>query len=183
MCRYAFKTYKSHFGCFKCRKTFKQAPFADLLKRIGKADHYEKLRRKPIKQLSDNEVAMLADIDKNYRDREIKCPQCGNYMADLGLDFKSPKQTAVKEWRIIEGLYTIGKSFYSCGCNGIGYIPQNPNDYEAYLQNVLKGYQEQIAFLQNKPLSECRDKAEQVRYWSDQVQTIKAELLRQKHPA
>ena len=181
MCRYAFKTYKSHFVCFNCRKTFKQAPYSDLLQRIGKAEYYGKLRLKSIKQLSDKEVAVLADFDKNYKEREIKCPQCAGYMADLGLDFKSPKQIAVKEWKIIEGLYTIGKSFYSCGCNGIGYIPQNPKDYMLYLQNVLGDYENQIVYYQNKKLDEYRDKAERIKYWSDRVQTIKAELSRQIH--
>lgn len=176
MCRYAFKTYKSHFACFNCRKTFKQAPYADLLKAIGKSDHYEKLRHKPIRQLTDKEASVLAEIDTTYKNREIKCPQCGGYMADLGLDFKSPKQSAAKQWRIVEGLCTIGKSFYSCGCNGIGYIPQSHKDYKMYLQNVLAGYQEQIAYYQNKTLSELPDKAERITYWSERVQTINTEI-------
>jgi hypothetical protein len=179
MCRYGFKTYKSHFACFNCRKTFKQAPYSDLLQRVGKADYYEKIRRKPIRQLSDKDVAMLADFNKNYKDREIKCPQCGRYMADLGLDFKAPKKTALKEWKIIEGLYTIGRSFYSCGCIGIGYIPQKPKDYCLYLKRVLHDYQKSITYYQNKTIEECNDKAERIKYWSDKVQLVKAELLRQ----
>src|SRR5687767_11532876 len=102
--------------------------------------------------------------------------ECGVYMADLGLDFKSPKQSSVKKWKIIEGLYTIGKCFYSCGCNGIGYIPQNPKDYELYLQSALDDYENQIANYQNKTLNECRNKAERIKYWSRKVQTIKAVL-------
>jgi hypothetical protein len=180
MCRYASKAYKTHFACFHCRKAFKQASYADLLQRIGKANYYEKLSRKPIMQLSEKEVALLEHVDKTIQNREIKCPQCGGYMADLGLDFKSPKQTAVKEWRIIKGLYTIGMSFHSCGCNGIGYIPQNPKDYELYLENVLGNYQKQIAYYQNKTLNECGDKIERIRYWSDQIQTVEAELPGQK---
>lgn len=31
MCRYAGKTYKSHYACFKCRKSFKQADSSDIL--------------------------------------------------------------------------------------------------------------------------------------------------------
>jgi len=180
MCRYAFKTYKSHFACFNCRKTFKQAPYSDLLQRIGRAAYYEKLKRKPIKQLNDGEIVMLTNFDKNYKDREIKCPQCGSYMADLGLDFKSPKKTALKEWKIIEGLYTIGRSFYSCGCNGIGYIPKKPQDYHIYLKTLLRDYENSIAYYQNKTIEEYKDKAERIKYWSDQVQVVKAELSRQQ---
>ncbi len=180
MCRYAFKTYKSHFACFSCRKTFKQAPYTDLLQQIGKADYYEKLSRKPIKQLTEKERSQLANIDKNYKDREIKCPECGNYMADLGLDFKSPKKTAVKEWKIIEELYTIGISFHSCGCQGIGYIPQNPKEYKLYLNNILREYENSIAYYQKQTPEECRDKTERIKYWSERTETIKAELARQK---
>lgn len=123
MCRYSFKTYKSHFACFNCRKTFKQVPYTDLLHRIGKAEQYEKLIRKPVKSLTDEELLQIDEVKKTLRDREIKCPQCGGYMADLGLDFRSPKKTAEKEWKIIEGLFTIGKSFYGCGRTGMGYVP------------------------------------------------------------
>jgi hypothetical protein len=179
MCRYAFKTYKSHFACFNCRKTFKQAPYSDLLQRIGKSQYYNKLRQKPGNQLTEKEMSQLADFDKNYTDREIKCPECGYYMADLGLDYKSPKKTAIKEWKIIEGLYVIGKSFHNCGCNGIGFIPKNHKDYEIYLKNVLHDYEKSITYYQNKTLVEYPDKAERIGYWKDKVTTIKIELARQ----
>jgi DNA-directed RNA polymerase subunit RPC12/RpoP len=145
MCRYGFYTYKSHYACFRCRKTFKQAHDADLLHKT---------------------------------DREFKCPECGGYMANLGFDFKSPRKTAVKEWKIIEGLYTIGKSFYSCGCIGPGYIPQNPIEYKLYLNNVLTEYENTILQLQNQSLEACADKLERITYWSEKVVLVKGELSR-----
>ena len=144
MCRYGFKTYKSHFACFSCRKTFKQAHEADLVKKT---------------------------------DREFKCPECGGFMADLGLDFRSPRKTAVKEWKIIEGLYTIGTSFYSCGCNGPGYIPSHPRDYETYLNKVLQGYENHIATFQSQTLQECGDKLERIHYWNERADLVRKELL------
>jgi uncharacterized C2H2 Zn-finger protein len=180
MCRYAFKTYKSHFACFNCRKTFKQAHYSDLLRRIGKSQYYKKLLGKPIHKLTEKEKLVLANLGENFKDRSVKCPECGNYMADLGLDFKSPRKQAVKEWKIIEGLYTIGKSFYSCGCNGIGYIPQNPRDYKAYLKNLLQEYEGDISYCQNQTLDEYKDKAERINHWSEQAQEIKQELEKQK---
>jgi hypothetical protein len=119
-------------------------------------------------------------MDKNYKDREIKCPECGNYMADLGLDFKSPKKNAIKEWKIIQELYTIGISFHSCGCQGIGYIPQNPKQYKLYLNNILREYENSIAYYQKQTPGECRDKTERIKYWSERTETIKAELERLK---
>ncbi len=35
MCRYAYKTYKTHFACFECRKVFKKTPIEDYLKQQG----------------------------------------------------------------------------------------------------------------------------------------------------
>ena len=46
MCRYAQKTYKPHFACFECRKSFKQAPFEDKLLKEGLLKHYNELRKK-----------------------------------------------------------------------------------------------------------------------------------------
>jgi hypothetical protein len=176
MCRYGFKTYKSHFACFRCRKTFKQVPFTDLLKKTGKSDFYEKLINKSMNKWSDKERALYEELNNNFVCREIKCPECGGHMADLGLDFKSPRKTAVKEWKIIEGLYTIGMSFYSCGCNGPGYIPRHPRDYEAYLNKVLQGYENHIAHFQNQTLQECRDKLRSIHYWNERAELVRTEL-------
>ena len=180
MCRYAFSTYKSHFACFHCRKTFKQPPFTDLLQRIGKRKHYDSLMRKPQKHLTEKELQLISELDKNYKAREIKCPECGELMADLGLDFKSPKKTAIKEWKIIEGLYTIGINFYSCGCIGIGYVPKSPKAYEQYLKNRLMHYENSIAFYQTKTKKEYNDKVQRIKYWTEQANLVKAELTKQK---
>jgi len=45
LCRYAYKTYKPHFVCFRCRKQFKRPPVRDVLEQLGKLDAYEKLLR------------------------------------------------------------------------------------------------------------------------------------------
>lgn len=180
MCRYAFSTYKSHFACFHCRKTFKQPPFTDLLQRIGKRKYYNSLMRKPQKHLTEKELQLISELNKNYGDRAIKCPQCGELMADMGLDFKSPRKTAIKEWTIIEGLYGIGISFHGCGCSSIGYVPKNPKAYETYLKNILTRYENSIAFYQNKTTREYSDKAQRINYWTEQANLVKAELTKQR---
>jgi len=130
--------------------------------------------------LTEKERLQIEELEKNYRDRSVKCPQCGEYMADLGLDFKSPGKSAENEWKIIKGLYTIGRSFYSCGCNGIGYIPQHPLDYQIYLNNILQEYENSIAYYQNKTIKEYPDKTERITYWSQNAATVKAEIAKQK---
>lgn len=176
MCRYAYKTYKSHFACFKCHKTFKQATFTDILDRVGKLDYSEKLRKKPANELSAKESAILKNLDATYKRLKVKCPQCGGYMADLGLDFKSPKKTALKEWKIIECLFRVGKCFYSCGCTGIGYIPQKRNDYLSYLEHTLKEYEQSLKYYQNSTKEDYPDRSQRIKYWGDKIKLIKAEL-------
>jgi hypothetical protein len=95
MCRYATTRYKPHFACFNCRKTFKRRLLWD-----------------------------ISDDDKLI-EVEAKCPQCGKLMADMGLDFASPKKDDTKEWNHIKDLYLVGITFHSCGCTGPGYIPKD----------------------------------------------------------
>lgn len=72
MCRYAMFPYKSHYACFECRKTFKRRLLKDINRELGHEDSVE-----------------------------AKCPQCGGLMADMGLDFESPKMNDTKTWEHI----------------------------------------------------------------------------------
>lgn len=107
MCRYGITSYKPHYACFACRKSFKR--------RLSK------------------------DIDRDYdKDKiipEAKCPECGELMADMGLDFEAPPKKDVKKWEHMKNLYTGGITFHSCGCSGPGYIPK---DYDALMIHLLK---------------------------------------------
>lgn len=184
MCRYAEKTYKSHYACFQCRKVFKQPDAYDILKRIRKEKIYHEPDGKSIRKVgalfTKAQCDQLDGLISEIESRIIKCPECSSTMADLGKDFKAPPKTAVKEWKIIESLFKIGKSFHSCGCDGIGYIPQNPKDYEIYLKAALHSYQESLASYQNRSIEECADKMEAVNYWSDKITNIKDEMIRQR---
>lgn len=184
MCRYACKTYKSHYVCFECRKTFKQAHVSDILLRIKKDKVYHNLNGKSIKRVGQvftkGERKKLGEMTSEIKGRNVKCPQCAGIMADLGLDFKAPKKTAVKEWKIVEGLVTIGKHFYSCGCDGIGYIPKSPRDYEAYLNKVLNEYDGHLKWNQARTAEDCGDKNAILAHWSAKIKTVSEELGRQK---
>ena len=180
MCRYARKTYKSHYTCFKCKKSFKQADTDDILSRIKK----EKVYHQPdgtIRNVGDvftkAKKEELDELTKEIKSRQIKCPECGNLMADLGKDFKAPKKTAVKEWKIVEGLFRIGRCFHSCGCDGIGYIPQKPADYEQYLKSVLNEYESYIVSSQSKTEKEFPERREYINFWSEKICDIKAEII------
>ncbi|CAD0220909.1 hypothetical protein KYG33_09985 [Chryseobacterium sp. D764] len=181
MCRYARKTYKSHYVCFKCRKSFKQPDAYDIIQRIEKEKIYHNPNGKSIRKVghvfTKAETKELEKMVSDIENRTVKCPECSNVMADLGKDFKAPKKTAVKEWRIVESLFKTGKCFHSCGCDGIGYIPKNPKDYETYLNTILKTYQEYLTACQKIHLEECPKKIEEIKYWSENIQKIKTEII------
>jgi hypothetical protein len=148
MCRYASKTYKIHFACFNCRKSFKKAPSEDLAIQNGDWEDYKlafwsysSAKSKKFRKENPDRVIYLTE---KYKNRKEKCPECGELMTDLGLDFKAPKKDKTKEWEIIKGLYRIGKSFYSCGCNGIGYVPKNEKEYKEYLLKNRYYYQQRL---------------------------------------
>ncbi|ASK30391.1 hypothetical protein CEY12_09830 [Chryseobacterium sp. T16E-39] len=183
MCRYAGKTYKSNYACFKCKKSFKQAHPNDILVRIKKDKIFHEPKGKSVRKVghffTKAERSKLSELVNEIESRPIKCPECGSLMADLGKDFRVPKKGANKEWKIIEGLFRVGKYFHSCGCNGIGYIPRNLNDYKEYLKLALREYHEYIIFYQDKTTSEYPDKMERVNYWNERITDVKNEMMKQ----
>src|ERR671931_2492524 len=108
MCRYGEHTYKNHFACFRCRKTFKRRPEFEWSTPPNKGE--------PVTFL---------------------CPQCGVEMADMGRDFKAPKQINVKQWKKVEILYQHGFTYHSCGCCGPGLRPKELHEVEDFLIEKL----------------------------------------------
>ncbi len=74
------------------------------------------------------------DVGHVGADKPARCPQCGVLMADMGWDFKPPKSKNIKAWSVLEGLWSIGETFHSCGCGGPGYRPREPRAYRAFLE-------------------------------------------------
>lgn len=100
-------SYKPHYACFNCRKTFKRRLLGDI----------------------------LGGYSKDIKETPAKCPECQNVMADMGLDFKSPKKKDTKAWNHIATLFKVDITFHSCGCSGPGYIP---NDSDALLHHFSR---------------------------------------------
>jgi hypothetical protein len=137
MCRYAMVAYKPHYACFNCRKTFKRR--------------------------------LMWDINRDDKSDPIsaKCPQCGALMADMGLDFASPKKDDIKQWEHIKRLYSVGITFHSCGCSGPGYIPNSKESLISYFQGLLEKYQCQLNFWRQRtePENEREIQRENSKYW------------------
>ncbi|KIC02426.1 hypothetical protein OA88_08310 [Flavobacterium sp. JRM] len=119
MCRYAMVSYKPHYACFDCRKTFKRR--------------------------------LMSDIERGEKSvQEAKCPECGELMANMGLDFESPKKDDVKKWEHIKSLYSVGIAFHSCGCSGPGYIPNSKEKLIEYFENLRDTYLKNINFWRSR---------------------------------
>lgn len=104
--------YKPHYACLACRKAFRRRRRADI----------------------DSPGLLTSE------DRPARCPQCGLLMANMGLDFKPPKQADAKAWEMVAKLWEVGLTFHSCGCSGPGYRPRERREYRAFLEKTLAGY-------------------------------------------
>jgi DNA-directed RNA polymerase subunit RPC12/RpoP len=115
-------TYKPHYACFDCRKTFKRRLITDI----------------------------EGGFNKNKEEIKAKCPECGGIMADMGLDFESPKRNDLKAWEHIRNLYISGITFHSCGCTGPGYIPKDYESLVSYLERIKGQYIDHRHFWQRR---------------------------------
>ena len=171
------KKYKAHYVCFECRKGFKQPPIEDLIIANGDWKNYEKAYLIPIKErkkFREENPEILSYLEMKYVNRVCKCPECGQAMKNVGLDFKSPKKERNEEWKIIESLYSTGKFFYSCGCDAYGFIPKDKNQYEQYLLETKEYFQQRILCREeNKSLEKLN---EYLAYWNGKIAEIDKEL-------
>jgi hypothetical protein len=133
MCRYAMTSYKPHYACFNCRKTFKRRLYGDIKK--GEESIYE-----------------------------AKCPECGDFTANMGLDFESPKKDDLKKWEHLRSLYSVGITFHSCGCSGGGYIPNSKEKLIEYFEDLKETYLKNIDFWRKR--IEPSDKIEKDKDWN-----------------
>ncbi len=71
----------------------------------------------------------LFDVDPDAKvAKEAKCPNCGGEMANLGRDLRLPVKTKDEQWRCIKYLVDNKYNIYSCGCQGIGFVPHKMED-------------------------------------------------------
>ena len=108
------------------------------------------------------------DIKRHNNDLiEAKCPQCGELMANMGLDFESPKKENIKEWNHIKNLYSVGITFHSCGCIGPGYIPKDNERLIAFFEERFNDYNKQLVFWRNRiePTTEKEIQRDNSKHW------------------
>jgi hypothetical protein len=106
MCHYAFYNYKNTYACFACQVGFKRR------------NHYDvepELYNKKIKEVEEY-------------GHDAKCPNCAGEMHNIGRDLRLPPKSKKEQWRCIEYLVQKKYNIYSCGCQGIGFVPHKMED-------------------------------------------------------
>ncbi len=94
---------------------------------------------------------LIKDITEGGQSiQEAKCPECGELMANMGLDFESPKKDDVKKWEHLKSLYSVGITFHSCGCSGPGYIPNSKEKLMEYFEQLKEKYLKNIDFWRSR---------------------------------
>lgn len=94
---------------------------------------------------------LMADINRGEKSRVAAvCPDCRSLMADMGLDFKPPAATKVRDWAHLQRLFTVGITFHSCGCSGPGYIPATKEKLIDYFMEVKTQFEKNADFWRNR---------------------------------
>jgi hypothetical protein len=66
----------------------------------------------------------LFDVDPNATEsKDFHCPNCRTLMVNLGRDLRLPKKDEDEQWQCIKYLVDNKYNIYSCGCQGIGFVP------------------------------------------------------------
>ncbi|WP_290963111.1 hypothetical protein [Flavobacterium sp.] len=103
----------------------------------------------------------MGDIKKGEKSVfEAKCPECGELMANMGLDFESPKKDDLKKWEHLKSLYSVGITFHSCGCGGPGYIPNSKEKLIEHFEEIKKTYFKNMEFWRNRVEPETKKEIE-----------------------
>jgi hypothetical protein len=86
----------------------------------------------------------LIDVNPNATiSKDFNCPNCGTEMANLGRDLRLPAKHKDEQWACIKYLVDHKYNIYSCGCQGIGFVPHKMEDAVELVKSVeinLKKY-------------------------------------------
>jgi hypothetical protein len=71
--------------------------------------------------------------------RDIPCPQCGAFMTNMGIHFKTPRQKDIAQWAKVRVLAAHNIRYFQsscCGWYGPGHRPATLDEVPAYLAAV-----------------------------------------------
>ncbi len=81
------------------------------------------------------------DVQPGGTEKPARCPDCGGDVADMGLDFKPPPRDRVREWALLEQMFSLDITFHCCGCSGPGFRPRARAEFEAFLKETIATYE------------------------------------------
>ena len=116
MNRQSYPTYQSHFACFDCRKAFKKKAICDWAAKNGLLRTYYQLFVNLGPKLAIVEARLgttWSELCEQYYADVCRCPECGQAMAAIELDFQAPLQTDVQAWQNARQLHESGNSLLS----------------------------------------------------------------------
>jgi hypothetical protein len=165
MCRYAFYSYKNTYGCFKCQVGFKRRNLYDVQPELS-----DKIN-KEARAAKENGLVFV------YETNEAKCPNCGGEMANLGRDLRLPAKTKDEQWQCIKYLVDNNYNIYSCGCQGIGFVPHKMQDaitlvaeYKEKQKLVQKQYDIERKFEEKQKAQRKREKEKTIKKQLKEIQ-------------
>lgn len=129
MCRYAFAKYKNTYACFHCQIGFKRR------------NHYDVQPELVDKVSKEIREAKERGEEYVYKGNDAKCPNCGNEAFNIGRDLRVPNKTKDEQWRCIKYLVDKKYNIYSCGCQGIGFVPHKMADAIALVEEYEGRFQ------------------------------------------
>ncbi len=115
----------------------------------------------------------LFDVDRNATEaKDFNCPNCGGEMANLGRDLRLPAKTKNEEWKCIKYLFDNKYNIYSCGCQGIGFVPHKMEDAIELVREYASRQERALKTEATQRKFEERTKAK-----SDRAKARKTEML------
>jgi hypothetical protein len=79
----------------------------------------------------------LFDVEPNATEaKDFHCPNCRTLMVNLGRDLRLPKKDEDEQWQCIKYLVDNKYNIYSCGCQGIGFVPHKMEEAAELVESV-----------------------------------------------
>jgi len=117
----------------------------------------------------------LSELESEYANGAFLCPECKKPMANMGLDFKPPTKNDASTWRSFKAMYRVGHCFHTCGCSGIGLIPQSLSELKAYLSDRRDAFMVQFSLVDTRAI-DVNTRTMARSHWMSLIARIDSEL-------
>ena len=77
--------------------------------------------------------------------RIVNCPDCGEEMTNLGKDLRLPRKDQRAQWLAL-AYVKHHFHFLTCGCDGIGMVPQNLREARQFMKHHRRKSLGQVLF-------------------------------------